>query len=664
MATQSAPYDRWLWIELTGFDNEAADYGVQAYLDKAAFIPDVISLLLFNPDFVHTHDGEPTDRLLPFDCCSYAGHPRGYERERQGWTQKQLKGLIEELHRYGVAVFFAVFDMFVSDEWIGQHPELWHMSRSGAPVGSVCPWKRLADGNYYQDFFARKLGEVIGDYGFDGFHQADGYSHPRLPVYEGDFSADIVGQFVDSTGVCLPEGLGHGGGDEPETVQKRAEWIWRHARRDWIGFYAERISAFCKKVAGAVHAAGGRVVLNSSLTRDPFQALYRYGVDYRGLAEAGVDGLVVETVAPGVSLGAESGVEANPHYDYLAMLLLIKARVPDLELHCLNNAHDVREQWDVLRHGPALLEREIYCNSNLYLRRGAGLERCSHGPVLCLSDGIQRHEWAWLREWWDRGFTTAPRRLIGATLVWSDSAFERELDEFIATRRPVTHKLVYELMGHGAPVHCVARVEDLTAVDGPLLVINADLFTEGERQAVLAYDRGPVIAIGGPAATTREPNTAFTDGDLADAPSCRVYGTDAMHKATIEPEAAPPAPEDLMAIAEPPTFLRELFFQHVSESFLSECAKVLADCAGAAKTLRRPDVIRVQALELDDGTLRLLIGNDSHYYVVTSIDVGREIDRVSVVTPFPGTPPTFEGTTLGVRAPGKGMVVLDVALKG
>jgi len=49
-------FGKCMWTELIGFDNEKKDFGGGQFIDKAGFIPDVISLLLFIADFVHTHD--------------------------------------------------------------------------------------------------------------------------------------------------------------------------------------------------------------------------------------------------------------------------------------------------------------------------------------------------------------------------------------------------------------------------------------------------------------------------------------------------------------------------------------------------------------------------------------------------------------------------------
>lgn len=661
MANDGDAVSRWVWVELIGFDNESPDYGVQHYLETAGFTPDVVSFLLFNPDFVHAHDGMAVERALPFDCASYGGHPYGADRQRQDWTSWQLRGLVRELQAHGVAVYFALFDQFASDEWLGQHPELWHRNRHGQQMQSVCPIKHLVDGTLYDDFFAAKLGDVLDDYGFDGFHQADGYCHPRLPVFEGDFSDDVVAQFV-ATGAPLPDDLAVPSGDDPGAIGRRAEWIWRHARREWIAFYARRMAEFTGKVCAAAHARGKRVVPNNALTRDPFEGLYRYGVDYRQMAAAGVDGYILETVAPGVSIGAESGMNADPHYDLLAMVLLMKAYLPEVELHCLNNAHDVNEQWDVLRHGPSLLEREIYCNANLYQWQSDGsLRRCSAGPMVCLADGIKPHEWGWLRQWWNLGFGPMPRRVRGATVVWSESTMAAQMEEFISTRRWTIHKLLFELMAAGAPVYCIADVRDVGAVRGPLLVLSPQLFTAEERAAISAYRGGPVIAVGAGELNPPPADVEFVAGGTSDL-WCRVWGASPTVARKWE-AAAESLPADLMDLPEPPLYFNELAFQPVPPGFVAACADTIAQCARAPRVARREDVIRAQALELGEGHWRHIIGNDSHHYAVTDIDVGDEIERAEVVTDFPGTPPSVAGTRFGIRVPGRGAVIVDVWLQ-
>ncbi len=664
MSHHDRPYETFLWVELIGFDNELPDFGVDAYLDNCGFTPDVVSLFVYNPELIHTHDGTIDGRLLPFDCCSYGGHPSNYERDRQDWTQEQLRGLIQRLQSHGVAVFVCVFDSFRSDPWVGGHPEVLNVTSDGVRAGSVSLFAHLADGTLYEDFYARQLAAVLRDYGLDGYHQGDGYSHPRFPLYTADYSADLTAQFEAHSGLSLPEETGAECGDEPETVRSRAAWIWRHARAQWIAFNTDRMVQFCEKVFAAVHGQGKRVILNSALTRDPFQAIYRHGVDYQRIAAAGADGFFVETVAPGVIIGGESGHEANPHHDFQAMLLLIAAAVPRHKLYCLQNAHDVNEQWDVLLHGPTLLEREIYCETSLFHREAdGGLRRCVSGPLVCLSDGIRHHEWEWLRSWWDLGYGTQPEGIVGATVVWSDQAHAGQLADYLQTWRFSTHKLLYELMSHGAPLHSVVRVQDIAGARGPLLVPNPHLLPRAELESILAHSDGPVILIGGLPNWLPEPAVGFSDCHAPDALACAVYGDVPPFEVDIsdEPEEIPAEPLD---IPDPPFYFRELYFRKVSESFLGACSKLLCREAEAPAINQRGDVVTVRALRMGPGRLRLLVGNDSHYYAITELDLGRPVKSARVATGFPGTtPPVADTRICGLRIPRHGMVVLDVEME-
>ena len=57
--------ERWYWIELIGFDNEASDFGVDAFLSRNVTTTGV-SLLFSHIDFLFASDGE----FLPVTACS------------------------------------------------------------------------------------------------------------------------------------------------------------------------------------------------------------------------------------------------------------------------------------------------------------------------------------------------------------------------------------------------------------------------------------------------------------------------------------------------------------------------------------------------------------------------------------------------------------------
>ena len=669
-ATAGKGFQKWLWIELLAFDNVAPDFGVQEYLDNAGFVPEALSFLLYSPDFVHTHEGMAEERVLPPEFCSYTGRPYSKVRSRQAWTNWQLRGLIAELHKHGIAVYCSFFNMFTAfidgavhqSPWCAAHPELWETNREGQAIAAINPLRRFGDGSYYEDFFVGKLTETMEDYGFDGFHGADGYSCTRQTIYTVDFSDDMVGQFEAWLGGG--RGLAAAANGDADAMRARAEAIWRDHRAEWVTFYAARWQSFWRTVVDALHARQRKIVFNNAWTREPFQALYRYGIDYKMIEDVGVDGFVVETVAAGVSIGGEGGIEASPHYDFMTMLMLMKAYTPKMELHCLNGTLDIFEQWDVLHHAPTVWEREIYSLANLYRWDSEGaLERCYAGPVVCLATEIESDAWCSIREKWERAISCTPQGVIGATVVWSDGALKAQLDEFIATRRWTSHKIVHELMAAGAPILAVARVEDLGGVKGPILVPNPHLFPAEDLARVFEYAGGSVILIGDRTVTPHAPDRSFTDAYGPDALHCEVWGASPALEATMHADAPEDIPPDLMALPEPGPYMFEPYFRKVSRSFVRACVAAVVECSQAPIALAREEVVRVTGIEAAPGQMRLFIGNDSHYYVVTEIDVRQEIATIQVVTEFPGVPIQPAGSRFTVKIPGKGMVILDIQLQ-
>lgn len=522
--------ERWMWIELIGFDNEQADYNVAAFRDNAGFIPEGLCLLISTPDFVHTHEGLEREIAFPPDYCSYAGKPYNAERQRQVWTNLQLKGLVDELHRHGIKVFPSLFNPFAShldgklyhSPWSNSHPELWEVLRDG--TGSTCinPLKRFLDGTPYEDVLAERLSAVIADYGFDGCHVADGYSSSRSPIWMVDYSDDMVQQFVEMMEVQLPFPI-IGGGADPAQSEARAEYIWQNLRHQWCEFYARRFEQLLIRICRAVHESGGEVIVNNAWTRDPFEAYYRYGIDYRRLVRAGVDRFILETVGAGVSIGAESGFPADPRFDFNFMLAFTKACLPDTPLLCLNGTGDTTENWDILNHAPAVSEREIYTLGHTFVRKPEGYVHASAGPLVCLADGINGPQWQWLRENWETAYERVPSRVLGATVVWSEVALDAEFDDYEQHRTLTRQKIAGALQRRGAPLMAVINGRDLAAAEGCLLVPRPELLAPAELEQLLAYQKGPVVMVGRQGASLPEADLTFAEGTDEEQLCCRIY---------------------------------------------------------------------------------------------------------------------------------------------
>ncbi len=671
VATTSAaddlrPHERWIWTELIGFDNRQPDLGADQYIRQAGFTPTAICLLLGSPDFFLSHAGIDRPQPLPPECCSRDGHEFNRERSRQVWTNHQLRSLVQNLRRHGVQVYASTFTRFFRNrshrEWLADHPEVFQVWRTKGFAWSLNPLARLNDGGYFQDFFARQVVAVLQDYGFDGWHGPDGWGPLNGPIYENSFSDDMAGQFAAHTQLELPVTVTQVCANDLEKLQARGDWIWQHARRDWIDFYADRWAGFWRTMAGAAHQAGKKVVINSAWGRAPFESLYRYGIDYRKIVDAGVDGIIVETAAAGLAMDPRLG-GGDMHDHFLSMLMLIKAYVPDAKLIFLHNVHDVVEQWDALRHAPALLEREIHALANVFYADPQGRCRpCADGFVVCLGDAIHRDEWAWLCDKWKLAFCAPPHRTLGATLLWSDAALRNELDAFISTRLRFTDRLLAELMAAGAPVQAVARTRELQQLSGPLLVLNPQLFPAAELAEVLAYDRGPIITVGGKFPSMPTAGLEFCDAGPANPVWCGVYRSSYQAQVNIEPSQVPAEEVDPAKASDPRGYWDALPARPASLGFQQACAAAIIGAAGRFTVTQDADRVSLMIQEQDDGTLRMAIKNRTTTYARPQVDLLRPIERVDVLTSFPSVLIRPEGSKFTVRVPGRGVTVLAVKL--
>ncbi|MGD9494899.1 MAG: hypothetical protein AB7Y46_01190 [Armatimonadota bacterium] len=661
------PHERWIWTELIGFDNGRVDLGVGEYLEAAGFVPTGISLLLTSPDFVLSHQGPAGEFTLPPDVCSRDGHEFNPHRQRQAWTNRQLHGLIGELHERGIAVFLSVFTRFYGNrfhhEWLSDHPEACKVFRRHGWAASLNPLARLRDGSYFEDYFIGRLVEVMRYYGFDGWHGADGWGPHNGPIYEVDLSDDTIAQFAQCMAPDLPAEVIEPCGHDIGRLEVRAQWLWRHARHEWIQFHAERWERFWRKALEALHAAGKRAFINSAWGRAPWEALYRYGVDYRRIVAAGVDGIVVETVAAGLSMDPRPyAADPTRHADFLSMLMLMRAALPEARLIFLHNTHDTVEEWDAIRHCPTLLEKEIYSLANVFhTERGGALRPCADGFLVCLGDGLDQWHWRWLRERWRLAYCGDPARALGAALVWSDALLDAQVADFTATRGWTVHRLAFHLITAGAPVQTTVDIGDLEGLGGALLVLRHDLLPPEELAAVLGYQGGPIVLVGRKLEGLPRADPRFDDIAGRGSLSCLVYGAQAEAPA-IEAWEVPVLSEDLRGIEEPAGYWEHFTFAPVSPGFLAAVAQVIAAVSGAPRVVEQADVVTLMATEEASGRLRVALKSSSPFYARPAVDVGRPIAEVQILSEYPSLVVQPEGSTFRVRVPPKGVTVVSVTL--
>jgi len=682
--------DRWVWAELLAFDMEKPGLGVEEYISELGFVPEGVSLLISSPDIVLLHEGLENDAELPAAFCTRFGHPGNEVRDRQPWTRFLLRDLIAKLRAAGSKVFFSNFPEYQHNkfhhEWAADHLEvLIPMAHEQYPTGhgpSLYALSRLNDGTYFRDFFASQLAKVCQDYEFDGWHGPDCFCGHN-PLTFSSCDDGMIAQYIEWGAADLPDVVTKSCENNPLKMKDRVGWLWKHRRAEWIDFHGDQWANFWRVVCAALHADGRLAYVNSAWTRDPFEARYRLGFDYRKVVDAGVDAIVVETVAGGIMLYEDKEF----HYEFLSMLMHVKACVPDTKLIFLHNIKDVVENWDLLRHAPPLFEREVYALSNVYHMQPSGeLVRDVDGLMCCLADGIAADEWRWITERWKLAFEPVPERVLGAAFVWSDSALERFMEVYPASRIPSMQRLTHLLIEHNAPISLSVDVSAVDKVDGPLIVLNPQLFSEEERSRLLGS--GKVLVVVGPDFQ----GWPDVDQEIVDcydsyAQRCRVYNSDIKFSSAPRPAITADFPSDPENAEEPACFQKALLFRPVSEEFLEECSGLIRDLCGEFTLKKRmgsilevvdgevaqqppthyvtPGKLKVGVMlkETSPGVRQFAVKNSENNYSYPHFHVPYEIKSIKVRSLFPVARVFPKANTFSLIIPPRGIVVVDVTAK-
>jgi len=633
-----------IWMPLIGFDKYQVDKGVGEYINNAGFVPESMSVFLFHPDIINQHNGMEKEFVLHPDNCSYYGVPANEFRERQPWTNYDLRTLAKELANHGVEAYLGVMGVYLYNtrhyEWQSDHSELLSFGCNGRMNLNVL--KRFADGTYYEDFFCEKVSKALDDYGFAGLHVSDFFCPPEHSICNGDFSSDMLDQFVTYSHIEYPDTIKERlGFDEQSDIDARHKWIWHSLRKEWIEFYVWRWARFWGKVAQTLHSKGKKIMINNAWCSDPFEALYRYGIDYKKLYDAGVDIIVAETVCDSMELISKHGDVFNK---FITMAQLMNAYTPHDKLLALLGVKDCTEEWDILHHAPVRLDRTMYAQGSIYRKDKNGYHNSVHGYMVTLGDGILKDEWDSIRQRAQFAYNDLPHELLCPTFIWSDNEYNSMLTQYINTRRASSHKLMYELKNRNASIGAVARVEDIQSLNTAIIVPNFDLMSEDEQKTILAYKKAPVIGIA--------PYDYFKKSgikcdicikdSLATYELCMfVLGAPLNILDDIETEISGEKiceSSDVSEWEDPSFFRTHMLFRGVSEPFWRVCARVI-NAVGAS--LFASDDALLLPMKMKSGKYRVYVYNRVNQYIRSKIMCSKVLKSVKSVSKYPVMPVRF-----------------------
>ncbi len=640
-------------MNLIGFNRDDADRGVARFLKQTGFKPDAVYALLCSPDFFHQHRGMKEEYVLPPDNCAYWGIPRNAERERQPWTNHNLRELTEKLHEEGVEIYASVFGVTLGNkfhnEWIYENREIFRHGITGDRVANgFFALKRFKDGTYYEDFFVKRVVETLSDYGMDGLHLADAFC-PSGPAVTVDFSSDFVGQYIDYTSDPLPDHIVSTlGDDSPEAEAMRSKYIKLNRREDWTRFVTWRWNGFFKKLCDAVHSIGKKVSVLGMYCTDPFETIYCLGIDLKGIVNAGVDTITANILPTSVYLG--SADERNDFFHkYMAIAPTTAAYLPKGHLVSMLGVQDATEEWSMLHHAPCRHERDIYTMMAYHTLDKDGVCRALDGYMICLGDGICREDWEWEYKRLSGATDEGVSEVISPAVFWSDAAQDKMLREYIKTRRWTTHKYFYEFSKHGVLPAATIKAEGLSLHTGAVFVPNMDMLDPSEIQAVKAYG-GAVLATAKadfdesaygikPSLTIEDKFTIFPtklmviNGDVSEE-----IVEEAKRLASVD-DGKKNLEGELVALEEPGYVLNEtLVFTKVTDGFFNAMTLLLKAISYNGFEINMPSII----LKMKSGRYRIYLLNDNDVkYHRAFVKSDRAIYDYRTATCFPILPPRW-----------------------
>lgn len=653
--------ENWCWIELIGFDKDSPDYAVGEFLQRFGRPLEGVVLLFADIGFAFAHRGMKCEFTFRPCDCAYGDKDRSEERLRQEWTNYDLRGLIRTLQKKGVKVYFSFFN-FCYEQNIGGIDLAAYFDRTAGweLTYAVNVIKKL-NGVPFSQLLFPKVKRVVEDYGFDGIMFADGISSARPAIENGDFSDAMAEMFAEFGGQALPPRCD----GDARAFAARREYILAHCRAEWTEF----LMTCWEKYYAELHEyfdGCGELLFNSCWTRDPFEAAYRYGIDYRRCFTKKSDRIMVEEVsATRRILGDEDQggfylpLSARDYfcYEFYLMQMSLRCCLPDTEQITLTPVKDTTEQWDIIRHAPTELQRAILRRNNCFVFENGTYKHCSAGPLYCLSDAIPAESWNWIA-----GVEKFRLEDIdgaeGFTLTWSDACMDADLAGYIAKREYSAGEIYKEFLTRGLTVSAMARADSLRGIRTPVFAANSALYSEKEI-AALRNCGVPVVLAGRCCDMGRKPVWECE----AEGFRIAVYGAAlpsgfkkaAAGAADVKFEEADLSPGDEQG----GIWTMPLRYRRLPEAFFRRMSELLNGAFGLPYADEPQKRCKVTAFR-KAGKTYMLLSNDEYFYIVPKVKAAGKIAAARSLLKMDGYRVRTDGNCFYDRVPPRGMDVAEL----
>ena len=464
-------------VDLGAFDPTLQDAGVGHWLDRAAGVPSwVVVMEDREPDFFHGYAGYAPDAAVPLN--RHGPH-------RHAWTQRDLRTLVSSFQARGVKVLLGYWIhecRFVDDD----HPELLIRDATGKLWQDVVernadfnpmrrmradPARGVREGERYSTWSARQYARLQRDFGFDGLFLGDGamgfrrHGKDWKDLRHFDYHEAWLAEFREDADFMHHEGcaLHRKDATTPEQAKDVQTYHWPH----WVAWNTDRWTGYYREMATEVHRTGGLLAAYNCMNYDP--ALARlHGVDYRAIAEAGLDVLVFQAydyawgpLGPFGFLNiTRKDLETN-----LRALLLARAHVgheTDMKIVVTVETEDEVEGWDApLPHTLG----EAYAYGAAASHDGRGWKRAADGAFIVWGNSVKAPEWQALAACFRH--LAAPPPTPAAALVWEDAAAQalaaRGVPAALEPEGLYAHLADAPVVGEAAGVHAVVTKGSLPA---------------------------------------------------------------------------------------------------------------------------------------------------------------------------------------------------------